>query len=232
MENSESSSNKKGFWDTTLGAITKITALVTAITGLVLAVTPLMKSRQEDKPVTSASPSTTDNNPSTSDINNVDNTEPPKTVDNKSMIYFSWEVDYFQITIPASARISFKVEFLGLYETEVNLQTIQHHHSKTGYATLKSFGNYDARSNQRERVQSSDYRNSTDTTQIIYLEPRHKRSIPDPQKPWLHFSKGYKIIPQTKNDNELIFGFEDAGDDDFDDLKITLLSDVPIKLRV
>ena len=48
LEDTPSSETKPtGFWNTTLGTITKITALVSAISGLILAVQPLFRAKEK-----------------------------------------------------------------------------------------------------------------------------------------------------------------------------------------
>ncbi|MDP4264301.1 MAG: hypothetical protein Q8941_17355 [Bacteroidota bacterium] len=47
-DTSSGEKEKKSFWDTTTGTITKITALLTAITGLILAIKPYFKTSHND----------------------------------------------------------------------------------------------------------------------------------------------------------------------------------------
>jgi hypothetical protein len=75
---------KKSFWNTTLGAITKITALLTAITALILAVRPFINSGK-------------DNNSGGSSIADNTNSKPEATVDYLSIattLANDWCSDY------------------------------------------------------------------------------------------------------------------------------------------
>ncbi|KAA9042146.1 hypothetical protein FW778_09055 [Ginsengibacter hankyongi] len=49
-ENSTGEKGRGSFWDSTLGTITKVTALLTAITGLILAVKPFLKNNDGGSP--------------------------------------------------------------------------------------------------------------------------------------------------------------------------------------
>ena len=82
--NETDASEKKSFWNTTLGAITKITALLTAITALILAVRPFINSGK-------------DNNSGGSSIADNTNSKPEATVDYLSIattLANDWCSDY------------------------------------------------------------------------------------------------------------------------------------------